>query len=111
MTAEEQLAASIARLKALQAEGKLGTPYFHFREVAKVSIQVVGAGSHAAKSEVMTRIQGLIRACLATREVATDSEEDSRQWKEKLQEEVKAFCFALLGTWPTGEELREMIGE
>jgi hypothetical protein len=76
-----------------------------------VSIQIANPGGRAERSEVLTRLQGLCRACCAAGDAGDDTPERRAEWRAKLTNEVKAFTFALIGSYPTGEEVREVIGE
>ena len=96
------VAALLALLRALSPRKQL--------EECRVSIQVQGAGSPAARAEVVGRFKGLLQGAFQHATGDRDSDDAPHIDPAQHAENLKAFFFALMGSYPTGEEMAEMLG-
>lgn len=75
-----------------------------------MSIQIANPGGRAEREELKGRLTGLFKSYADAARTDHASEEDHVKAHDKFGDELKSLWFALLGSYPTGEDLREIIG-
>lgn len=79
-------------------------------EEEDVSIQIVNPGAPGARAEVVERLCGVLSSLKTTLYDADPIKGTEADSYQKYAEEVKTFFFALVGGYPTSEELKQMLG-
>lgn len=80
-------------------------------EMMAVNINIRDNANSDARAEVRGRLKGIVEAVETLWKLPEQDSEAADAARSQVREEVQACYLALLGFAPTGDELREILGE